>query len=79
MIISSAAISEAVNLCALSNVRFSAVGERCFTQLETSGLLGQLNSPDEADDLFLSLVVAELEDDADDSFERNQQAWALAA
>ena len=79
MIISSTAISEAVNLCALNNQRFSAIGRRCFTYLETSGLLGHVYSADEADALFLSLVAAELEDDNDEGFERNQQTWALAA
>jgi hypothetical protein len=79
MLISSAAISQAVNLCALNNQRFSQIGVRCFSQLETSGLLNQLNSPEDADDLFLSLIQTELEEDIDDSFERNQQAWAMAA
>jgi hypothetical protein len=77
--ISSYDISQAVNLCTLNNVRFSDIGERCFSQLETSGLLGEMNSSDEADDLFLSLVISELQDDADDSFEHSQQVWALAA
>ena len=77
--ISSAAISEAVNLCTLNNVRFSDIGERCFSQLETSGLLNLINT-DEADELFLNLVSAELEDDADEPlFHRNQEVWALAA
>lgn len=77
--ISSAAISEAVNLCAINNQRFSAVGERCFSQLETSGLLSQL-ATDEADELFLSLVAAELEEDADEQiYHRNHEVWALAA
>ena len=79
MIISSAAISEAVNLCTLNNVRFSSVGERCFSLLETSGLLDQIQS-EEADELFLSLIQSELEDeDTDESFDRNQAVWALAA
>jgi hypothetical protein len=79
MIISSAAISEAVNLCTLNNARFSDIGERCFAQLETSGLLGEMNSSDEADDLFLSLIQTELEDDNDAGFLRHQEVWTLAA
>lgn len=79
MMISSAAISAAANLCAINNQRFSAIGERCFSQLETSGLLNQIDA-DEADELFLSLVSAELEEGADDQrFQRNQKVWALAA
>ena len=77
--ISSSAISQAVNLCTINNQRFSAVGERCFSQLETSGLLSQIET-EQADELFLSLVTAELEDDSDEQlFQRHPQVWALAA
>lgn len=79
MTVSSAAISQAVNLCALNNVRFSEIGVRCFSQLETSGLLNQLNSSENADDLFLSLIQTELENENDDAFLRHQEVWALAA
>ena len=77
--ISSYAISEAINLCSLNNVRFSTVAGRCFIQLDTSGLLDQLQSSDEADDLFLSLIQSELEDDNDDDLQRHQEVWAMAA
>ena len=77
--ISSYAISQAVNLCTLNNVRFSDIGERCFSQLETSGLLDQLHSSEDADKLFISTIQTELEGNIDDGFERNLQAWALAA
>jgi len=77
--ISSYAISQAVNLCTLNNVRFSDIGEGCFSQLETSGLLDQLHGSEDVDELFLSLIQIELEDDIDDGFERNQNAWAIAA
>ena len=77
--ISSYAISQAVNLCAFNNVRFSTIGERCFSQLETSGLLNQPNSSEDVDELFLSLVSEELEVDADNNSDFNNQAWALAA
>jgi hypothetical protein len=73
------AISQAVNLCTLNNVRFSDIGEGCFSQLETSGLLDQLHGSEDVDELFLSLIQIELEDDIDDGFERNQNAWAIAA
>lgn len=77
--ISSAAISQAVNLCSISNIRFSEIGPRCFSYLETAGLLGYLNSPQEVDELFLDLLKSELEDDADDlAFDRNQSVWANA-
>ena len=79
MLISSAAISQAVNLCTLNNVRFSEIGERCFSQLETSGLLNQLNSSEDADDLFLTLIQNELEDENDDAVLRHQEVWAMAA
>jgi len=77
--ISSYAISKAVNLCTLNNVRFSDIGERCFSQLETAGLLDQLHGSEDVDEFFLSLIQIELEDDIDDGFERNQNAWAIAA
>lgn len=79
MIISSAALSEAVNLCAINNKRFSAIGVRAFNYLETAGVLNQIEVS-EADDLFLSLVLSEIEEDDDDTaFEKNSKVWAQAA
>jgi len=78
MMVSRAALSEALNLCVINNRHFSQIGERCFSYLETVDLLGALNGSEEIDDLFLCLVHAEIEED-DTVFELNEKVWAAAA
>ena len=78
MMISSNALTQAANLCAINNQRFSAIGPRCFSYVDTVALLDQIESTEATGDLFLSLLQSELEDASDSQWERNQQVWAAA-
>jgi len=77
--ISNAALSQAIILCDKNHKNFSSIGPRCASYLSTiESLTGSFHIDRDADDIFLSLVRAELEGDLDESFVRHRTTWASA-
>ncbi|MFM9153813.1 MAG: hypothetical protein ACKOPC_09500 [Methylocystis sp.] len=78
-VISHAALSQAVILCDKNHQNFASVGPRCLSYLTTiERLAGSFYVDKDADNIFLSLVRAELEGDPDEAFVRDRTTWASA-